>query len=252
MRARKLALLLCVLSYPWCGKADISLGAPASWARTVNALVDGWRAGGGEDVTVSYGNSDDQAVEVEAGDHTFDVIIMGDPHALYRLVSKGLNLPGLPLASSPIVLAATERDKDKTIEFDAQFPARLGKDLIAVYDPEGDGIGVATRELLSQDGLWEPLTRHIMQANTPGALIHMLKEGAARYAILLRADLLNQPSLHEAKLLSGDGEGQEYTYLAVPVRARFRPEVGRFLGYLRSNAAAEEIRKRGFTPRMGE
>jgi ABC-type molybdate transport system substrate-binding protein len=247
MRAGKLLLALCVLSTPWCGKADISLAAPTSWARTVNALVDGWRAGGGDEVTVSYGNSDDQAVEVEAGNRAFDLIIMGDPHALYRLVSKGLSLPALSLASSPIVLAATERDKDRAVQLDAQFPALLGKDLLAIYDPESDGIGVITRDLLSEAGLWEPLTRRMSTQASPNALVRVLKEGGARFAILLRADLANAPTLHEAAVLSGDG--QDYTYLAVPVRSRYRPEIARFLGYLRSRQAAELMQKRGFIPR---
>jgi molybdenum ABC transporter molybdate-binding protein len=246
---RQVVVALCLLAPPLCGKADISLAAPTSWARTVNALVDGWKAAGGGEVTVSFGNSDDQSVEVEAGSRNFDLLILGDPHALYRMVSKGLSLPALRLASSPIVLAAGERDKE--VALDADFPALLGKDRLAVYDPDSDGIGIATRDILGQAGLWEPLANRMTRLRAAGAMIRAVQTGEARFAILLRADLAQAATLHEGAVLAPEGSGQEYIYLVAPVKSHFRPEIARFLAYLRSGAAAEEIRRRGYTPQAG-
>jgi len=207
---------------PGICRADISLAAPTSLARAVNALLDGWKQG---PVKVVYGNSDDQAVEIEAG-AAYDVIILGDPHALYRLVSKGLNLEPQRLAASPIILAGKQCDGGS----------------LAIYDPDSDGIGVATRELLSQDGRWEQVAKKALLLQSASAIERAVKSGAAEQAIMLRADLAQVPSLHECETLSE----QNYAYLAIPLRAHFRAEVGQFLGYLRSPAAAEEIRRRGF------
>jgi ABC-type molybdate transport system substrate-binding protein len=217
------------MSLPGASRADLLLGAPTSLARTVNALLDGWQAAGGGEVKVTYGNSDDQAVETEAGG-SYDVIILGDSHALYRLVSKGLNLDPLRIAASPIVFAAKDCGSE------------LGSGQLAVYDPDSDGIGVATRDLLSQDGRWEPLSKKMLMLQSAHAIQHALADNEAQSAILLRADLARIPSLHECKVLSS----QDYAYLAVPLRAHFRPEVAKFMGFLRSPAAMEEIHRRGF------
>ena len=80
------ALSAAILSF--CCRAEVVLAAPVAWASVVNALVDYWHGDGGGGVKVVFGDSDDQAIEIEMGARAYDLFIAGDPHAVYRVLSK--------------------------------------------------------------------------------------------------------------------------------------------------------------------
>jgi ABC-type molybdate transport system substrate-binding protein len=199
-------------------------------------LAEAYRAMGGA-VSISFGNSDDQSLEIETATRLYDVIILGDPHALHRLVSKGLVLAPQPLARSPLSLAALQSEGDRLL--DEQFHERL-----AIYDPDGDGIGIVSRDLLGQMGLWQGANSNLLLLSSATAMARALEAGEVRYALMLRADLKRLPGLREV----GRIEGQDYLYLAALSRQRARPESQKFSEFIRSAVATDIISHHGYTP----
>jgi ABC-type molybdate transport system substrate-binding protein len=222
---------LFAAAVPGASRATILLAAPVAWAPVVNALIDDWQAAGGGAIKVDYGDSDDQAIEIEMNARPYDLIIAADPHAIFRVLSKQLIGNPEPLASSPLVLVVT--DHDPPIGSAADLAGLPGSERVAVADPQSDGVGVATRDVLSQEGRWE-------------------MHGEACCGIALRADLTAGDQLHEIGSPLVDAAAPQVTYMAAPVAARRRDEVLRFIGFLHSSQAARTMLSRGFAPERGE
>ena len=244
-----LALLLALL--PVCGRAAaIVLAAPNAWAVTVNDLLDVWKTGGGSEVTVVYGDSDDQALDIEMGGQTFDLLVAGDPHAFNRAMSRGGLAAIRSLASSPLVLVVSDRDKGLAPSLDDGFASALGDGRLAVGDPQSDGVGAAARDLLNQAGLWEDLQDHLLILPGSRGVVRAVQSGDARFGIALHSDLVRASGVHEGSSL-GSGTPPEYTYSVALVTGHLRPEVKRFLDFLQSPAAAHTFVAHGFVARNG-
>jgi len=242
------ALSAAILSF--CCRAEVVLAAPVAWASVVNALVDDWHGDGGGGVKVVFGDSDDQAIEIEMGARAYDLFIAGDPHAVYRVLSKQMIGNPQPLASSPLVLVVTNQDPpiDAAIDLTA-----LGEsEKLAVGDPRSDGVGIATRDVLGQEGRWETLQNRLLIVAGSRAVVQAVQQGEACCGIALRADLAHADRLHEVGSPLLDAPAPQYTYVVAPVAGRPRDEVLRFLGFLHSGKAAREMAARGFTPARDE
>jgi len=236
---------------PVWAQADIVVAAPAAWARTMIDLLEEWKSGGGAETSVVYGDSDDQAVEIEVGAVRYDLLIASDPHAIYRARSKDKLLSVLPLASTPLVLVVSDRDKGLVPPVDHNFVALLGKGRLAVCDPDTNEVGAATRDVLSQEGVWEPLQNHLIILPASRAVIRAVHSGEARFGIALRADLIRAEEIHEGGSL-GDGAVPELMYSVAPIVGHLRPEVRRFVEFLRSPTAARIFVTHGFVAQSGE
>jgi molybdenum ABC transporter molybdate-binding protein len=241
---------LFAAAVPGASRATILLAAPVAWAPVVNALIDDWQAAGGGAIKVDYGDSDDQAIEIEMNARPYDLIIAADPHAIFRVLSKQLIGNPEPLASSPLVLVVT--DHDPPIGSAADLAGLPGSERVAVADPQSDGVGVATRDVLSQEGRWEMLQSRLLIVAGSRAVVQAVHHGEACCGIALRADLTAGDQLHEIGSPLVDAAAPQVTYMAAPVAARRRDEVLRFIGFLHSSQAARTMLSRGFAPERGE
>ncbi|MGB9151899.1 MAG: molybdate ABC transporter substrate-binding protein [Alphaproteobacteria bacterium] len=226
--------------------ASISIAAPKALRSTLNELVNAWKTSGGDIVTVSYDDSDDQAVEIEMAATTYDLFIVGDSVAIHRVMSNGKGATMSPLASTSLVLVASNREKAPTPSVNANLVSLLGTGRLAICDPQSDAVGGASRGVLSESCIWKSLQDHLLILPDSPAVIRAVQSGDARFGITLRSDLLHVSDVHEGSAFT-DGTNPEFTYFVIGIVGRQRPEVRRFLAFLHSRESVRAIVSHGFT-----
>lgn len=203
----------------------------------------------GVTVNVTYDSSLELASEIEKGENT-DIFISASPQAIAMLKRKELiDIRTLTeigrnklafIASVGNVLAKAE-DSGKT-------PAQLlsafsNKSTMVIGDPDGTALGVYTREMLQNVGLWEKIKPISIRADNARNALYLISQGKT-VGITYYSDAVSSKEVRIIALLP-----KKYyspiLYKAVALEGKGKPFATQFIEFLTSPKAKEVLRKSG-------
>ena len=225
---------------------SLTVYAAASLTESLQACADRYTAETGKPVRLSFAASSALARQIEAGAQA-DLFVSADTEWMDFLSQRGLIQPltRRDLVGNRLVLIAA-RDDTITLRIAPGFPLaeRLGKDRLAVADPDAVPAGRYARAALSSLHVWGAVATRLARADNVRAALQYVARGEAKLGIVYETDARADPRVRILDVFAADTH-PPIRYPAA-LTATAAPWAADFLAYLKSAAAASIWANYGF------
>ena len=190
MIAKRWIVAFLVAVFAPAAAADVLVFAAASVKDALDAQVAGFRAAGGDKVVVSYGASNALAKQLEAGAPA-DVFISADLDWMDHLEKKGLVQPGTRvdlLRNTLVLIAPSSSNASLRIAPGFDLAHALGKDKLAMANPDSVPAGKYGRAALESLGVWSRVEKQVARAENVRAALVLVSRGEAPFGIVYVTD----------------------------------------------------------------
>ena len=228
------------------GAEGVLVFAAASLKTALDELASGFEQQTGQPVTVSYAASSVLARQIELGAPA-DLFISANQDWMGVLQQDGLIDPTsrVDLLSNGLVLIGAQGSAGVEIGPDFDLQARLGNGFLAMALVDAVPAGVYGKAALQGLGLWEGVQTQVAQADNVRAALALVATGAAPMGIVYRTDARAEARVQVVAPIPPDLH-PPILYPAALTRSA-GPEAADFLDYLRSDQAATEFLRQGFS-----
>jgi len=185
-------LMIALLLPPGAGAADVTVFAAASLKESLDAVAREFEAGSGHKVTVSYAASSALAKQIENGAPA-DLFISADLDWADYLDARKLLAPStrINLLRNELVLIAPAGSSGALkLAPGLDLAAMLGKDRLAIANPEAVPAGKYGKAALIALGAWAGVENKLARAENVRAALLLVSRGEAPYGIVYRTDAL--------------------------------------------------------------
>jgi len=238
-----------LLSLPALGastSAPLTVYAAASLTESLQACADRYTAETGKPVRVSFAASSALARQIEAGAQA-DVFISADTEWMDFLAARKLIQPTTrrDLLGNRLVLIAA-RDDTVRLTIAPGFPLaeRLGKERLAVADPDAVPAGRYAQAALTNLHVWESVATRLARADNVRAALQYVARGEAKFGIVYETDARADPRVRIVDVFPA--ETHPPIRYPIALTATAAPGAADFLTYLMSAAAASIWASYGF------
>jgi molybdate transport system substrate-binding protein len=243
-----IATLLCTLG-AWAvppPRASITVFAAASLTEALQACADRFTADTGIPVRLSFAASSVLARQIEAGAQA-DLFISADEDWMEYLSTRHRlqNETRRDLVGNRLVLIAAADDKVKlTIGSNFPLAASLGKDRLAVADPDVVPAGRYAQAALRSLKVWESVSLHLARAENVRGALQYVARGEARFGIVYETDAKLDARVRIVDVFPSSSHPPIQYPAALTSTAM--PDTKEFLRYLSSAPAATSWKSFGF------
>ena len=228
----------------------LTVFAAASLTDAMKHVASLWQAQGHAAPRLSFASSSVLAQQVGQGAPA-DVFISADLKWMDWLAAKSLVLPDTRanLLGNRLVLVEPRAGlKPVTIAPGLDLAAILGAGgRLAVGDPASVPAGIYAKQALTRLHLWDAVVPHLAPAENVRAALLLVERGEAPAGIVYGSDVAAAPGLAVAGTFPESSHDPILYPEAVLATATSLDEARRFLGFLRTPAAAQAFRDAGFT-----
>lgn len=227
--------------------ATITVFAAASLKEALDEQARAFEKGAGDTVVASYAGSNVLAKQIEAGAPA-ELFVSADPdwmHYLDRgqLVARESRVTLLTNALVLIAPAASKVALRIAPGFD--LAAALGRDRLAMANPDSVPAGTYGRNALTSLGVWTAVEKRIARTENVRAALALVARGEAPLGIVYRTDALAEKGVRIVDTFPADSHAP-ILYPAALIAPGKSTAAKALLDYLRSAAAAPVWEKHGF------
>ena len=241
-------LACCTLGLaPMACAADVTVFAAASLREAMEAQARQFEAGTGNKVVVSYGASNALAKQIEAGAPA-DAFISADLDWMDYVDQRQLLAPGTRsnlLRNGLVLIAPVSSGSALKIAPNFGLAAALGKEKLAMANPDSVPAGRYGKAALKKLGVWAGVEKQVARTETVRGALALVSRGEAPFGIVYSTDALADKGVRVVDAFPPDS----YPPIVYPAAlvATSKATAGRsLLDYLRSPAARPVWERYGF------
>jgi molybdate transport system substrate-binding protein len=242
-----LFLLSAASALPPAMAADVTVFAAASLKEALDEQARQFEATTGNKVIISYGASSALAKQVDAGAPA-DAFISADLDWMDHVDQRGLLMPNtrVNLLRNTLVLIAPAFSKS-TLRIGPGFAlaAELGREKLAMANPDSVPAGKYGRSALERLGVWSSVEKQVARAENVRAALALVSRGEAPFGIVYSTDALSDKGVKIVDTFP-PGSYPPIVYPAALLVSGKSPAAMPLLDYLRSVAARSIWEKYGF------
>jgi molybdate transport system substrate-binding protein len=242
-----LFLLSAASALPPALAADVTVFAAASLKEALDEQARQFEATTGNKVIISYGASSALAKQVDAGAPA-DAFISADLDWMDHVDQRGLLMPNtrVNLLRNTLVLIAPAFSKS-TLRIGPGFAlaAELGREKLAMANPDSVPAGKYGRSALERLGVWGSVEKQVARAENVRAALALVSRGEAPFGIVYSTDALSDMGVKIVDTFL-PGSYPPIVYPAALLVSGKSPAAMPLLDYLRSVAARSIWEKYGF------
>ena len=242
-----LFLLSAASALPPAMAADVTVFAAASLKEALDEQARQFEATTGNKVIISYGASSALAKQVDAGAPA-DTFISADLDWMDHVDQRGLLMPNtrVNLLRNTLVLIAPASSK-ATLRIGPRFAlaAELGREKLAMANPDSVPAGKYGRSALERLGVWGSVEKQVARAENVRAALALVSRGEAPFGIVYSTDALSDKGVKIVDTFP-PGSYPPIVYPAALLASGKSPAAMPLLDYLRSVAARSIWEKYGF------
>ena len=244
---RLAAVVLTVLSVTHALAADVLVFGAASLKEALDEQVRRFVDSTGDKVIVSYAASSALARQIVNGAPA-DLFVSADLAWMDYLDEQRLLRPGtrIELLRNALVLIAPAASRAQ-LAISPGFPlaAALGRERLAMADPDSVPAGQYGRAALEHLGVWSSVEPRISRAENVRAALALVSRGEAPFGIVYATDAQAEKGVRVVDIFPADSH-PAIVYPAAIVAASASPAARPLLDYLRSAAARPVWERYGF------
>ena len=247
--ARRLfaAILALGLASPAVAADKVVVFAAASLKTALDAAASAFHAGGGPEVSLSYGGSLGLARQLVAGAPA-DVFISADEPSMDAAAQGHAIQPKsrADFLRNRLVVIAPKTSPLEKLDLDAAaFGDALKSAKIATGEVRTVPVGRYAKESLTKLGLWETVEPKLAMTDNVRAALEFVARGEAALGIVYLTDAAAEPRVKIVANLP-DASHAPIVYPLALTAASKNPDAPEFVAYLRSAAAAKLFEAQGF------
>ena len=237
-----LALGLC---QPAFAAEKLVVFAAASLKTALDAAAQAFHAGGGPEVSLSYGGSLGLARQIVAGAPA-DVFISADEPSMDAAAQAIKPDTRADFLRNRLVVVAPKASPIAALELTpAAVGAALASGKLSTGEVKTVPVGRYAQELLTKLGLWATVEPKLAMTDNVRAALEFVARGEAALGIVYLTDAAAEPRVKVVANLPDDLHKPIVYPLAI-VAASNNPDAARFVAFLRSGAAAALFEGQGF------
>ena len=244
---RLAAVALAVLSATHAIAAQVLVFGAASLKEALDEQARRFAASSGDKVTVSYAASSALARQIATGAPA-DLFISADPDWMDYLDERRLLRPGtrIELLGNALVLIAPAASRTP-LEIGPGFPlaTALGRERLAMADPDSVPAGKYGRSALLHLGVWQSVEHRVARAENVRAALALVSRGEAPFGIVYATDARADKGVRVVDTFPADSH-PAIVYPAAIVATSASPAAKPLLDYLQSAAARPVWERYGF------
>jgi len=244
------AAVLSLASVPGLAfAATIGVFAAASLKEAMDAQAQRFEADTGAKIVAVYGGSNALAKQIEAGAPA-QIFISADEDWMNYLERRGLLMPGSRsnlLGNALVLIAPATSNQALRIAPGFALAAALGKEKLAMANPDSVPAGKYGRSALEALGTWKSIEKQVVRTDNVRAALALVARGEAAFGIVYATDAQAEKSVRIVDTFP------ETTHAPIVYPAALitpaAPAAKAFLEFLGSRAARPVWQKYGFLPR---
>lgn len=246
MRCLIAALVFCALCAAPVRAEGVLVFAAASLKTALDAIVPGFEAETGQEVTVSYAASSVLARQIEAGAPA-DLYISANEDWMNLLQEGGLinTASRVDLLGNGLVLIGAPGAEAAEVEAGFDLGNRLGGGYLAMALVDAVPAGIYGKAALQGLGLWDGVEGRIAQTDNVRAALALVATQAAPLGIVYRSDAKAEDRVEVIGVIPA--EFHPAIIYPAALTASASPEAQAFLSYLQEDTAQAEFLRQGFT-----
>ncbi|MBT8137891.1 MAG: molybdate ABC transporter substrate-binding protein [Gammaproteobacteria bacterium] len=224
-----------------------SVAVASNFSETANLLAKEFNQKTGHSIRVSAGSSGKLYAQIING-APFDVFLSADAERPERIEHEGLAVPGTRISYAEGTLVLWSRNS----RYAGKDCLAVLKDLdfrhLAIANPLTAPYGAAARQWLRSLGLWEKLRKKIVTGENIGQAFHFTATRNADLGLIAAAQLVDEriPEGTCSYAVPPAGHAPILQQGLLLQRAETNKAARAFLASLRTDAALEIIRQRGY------
>ena len=184
--------LIAIGSMGQAGAAEVTVFGAASLKEALDEQAKQFRAATGHKLIVSYGASNALARQIEAGAPA-DIFVSADLDWMDYVDQRKLVVPGsrVELLRNTLVLVAPANSATSlAIGPGFGLSAALGKERLAMANPDSVPAGKYGKNALEALGVWPSVETRVARADNVRAALALVSRGEAPFGITYRTDAL--------------------------------------------------------------
>jgi molybdate transport system substrate-binding protein len=251
MFARLVALLGLLLAapHPVAAQESLTVFAAASMKNALDDVGGAFTKATGVKVVASYEASSALAKQIEAGAPA-DIFISADLRWMDYVAGKNLIKADtrVNLLGNRLVLIAPKDSRldNLTIEKGFDIAKLAGDGRIAVADTKAVPAGLYAKAALENLGAWAEAEPKLAQGENVRATLAFVARGETPLGIVYETDARIEPKVKIVGVFP-DGSYPPVTYPVAEIAASKNAAAGRYLAFLRTQAAKTVFEKYGFS-----
>lgn len=234
------------------GAADVVVFAAASLKESMDEQARMFLARTGHRVIVSYGASNALARQIEAGAPA-DLFISADVDWMDYLSARGLIASGTRvdlLRNSLVLVAPANSTASLKIGPPFALDAALGKDRLAMANPESVPAGRYARSALRFLGVWDTVEKKIVRTENVRAALLLVSRNEAPFGIVYATDAMADAGVKVVGALPAESH-PPIVYPAAVLASSKSPAARLLLDHLRGTDARKVWTRFGFVANYG-
>jgi molybdate transport system substrate-binding protein len=244
-----LGLLLAAAPHPAAAQENLTIFAAASLKNALDDADAAFTKATGVKVVASYEASSALAKQIEAGAPA-DIFISADLRWMDYVAGKKLIKPDtrVSLLGNKLVLIAPKESKLDNVKIEKGFDiAKLASDgRIAVADTKAVPAGLYAKAALESLGAWAAAEPKLAQAENVRATLAFVARGETPIGVVYETDAKIEPKVKIVGTFP-NGSYPPVTYPVAQTAASKNAAAGRYLAFLRTQAAKAIFEKYGFS-----
>jgi len=241
-----LAIVAAAGPAPPVGAAEVTVFAAASLKEAMDEQGKAFSAATNHKVVVSYGASNALAKQIESGAPA-DVFISADLDWMdyvdqHKLIVSGTRVE--LLRNALVLIAPVSSTSSLKIGPNFGLAAALGKERLAMANPDSVPAGKYGKAALEKLGVWSTVSNQIASAETVRAALVLVARGETPYGIVYRTDALADKEVKVVDTFPADTHPPIVYPAALTVSGK-SPAAKPLLDYLRSVPARAVWEKYG-------
>lgn len=161
----------------------LTIAVASNFRLPAEAIVEKFVAATGHEVRLSSASTGKLATQIANG-APFDVFLAADQAHPERLEQAGLAVPGTRFTYATGALVLYSRDPELEGRECRSILDAPGKRRLAIANPRVAPYGIAARQFLEAEGLWDRLETHLVYGENIAQALHFVASGNAELGLI--------------------------------------------------------------------
>lgn len=227
---------------------NVTVFAAASMKESLDDVARQFEAASGNKVVVSYAASSALAKQIEAGAPA-DVFISADTDWADYLDTRKLLAPDTRanlLANKLVLIAPADSTSTLKIAPSFKLADALGKDKLAMANPDAVPAGKYGKASLEALGVWASVSDKVARAENVRAALALVSRGETPYGIVYRTDALADKGVRIVDTFPA-GTHPDITYPVAMIATRKSSAAKSFIDFMKADKTRTTWEKYGFS-----
>lgn len=246
MKARRWLIFLILQALAQASWADTLVFAAASLTNVLDEIAGDYESKTGKKVILSYAASSALARQIEAGSPA-QIFVSADLDWMNYLQKRDLVMgqPHMLAHNKLVMIAPIDSDVKVTIGKGMNLQSALGEERLALADPASVPAGKYARAAFEYFGEWSSIEKKVIPLDNVRVTLVVVEAGEAPLGVVYATDAKVSSKVKVVGEFP-DESHPPIVYPAALIKEGSDADAESFFAYLKSESAAEVLKKFGF------